>query len=426
MSVPLDRLYDYLDDVCNHDILIYRFLPHGSKNLKDLTAIKLYRDWFDLMSKPVMFCHDQEPLSYDSYTNDDFDSLPSKFTLSHDVNEKIRRMHFRRVFQLPYNCFEKSLLLHSEQNSAELSKFEKNNFIGVYWWSHALIARDWYRFAQIDPALLVPKTIDKDFLIYNRAWSGTREYRLKFAEILLNQGVVDSCNIKFNPTDQGHYSQYTFKNQSLAITRFDIEQHIKINNTDSNASADYQSQDYVTCGIEVVLETLFDDSRHHLTEKTLRPIACGCPFMLVGTAGSLEYLRRYGFKTFNQYINEEYDTIQDPLERLHAIVKEMKRIASLDTDTKKQLFNNLQEIANYNKNLFFSHNWHQSIVDEFVNNTNLALKQLWPSRTGDLWLQLKQQVTRDFVDTSNLILYRSEYKEQLVRWLDQDIPVLQI
>lgn len=34
MSVPLDRLYNYVDGLCNHDILIYRFFRHGSKKLE--------------------------------------------------------------------------------------------------------------------------------------------------------------------------------------------------------------------------------------------------------------------------------------------------------------------------------------------------------------------------------------------------------
>jgi hypothetical protein len=48
-----------------------------------------------------------------------------------------------------------------------------------------------------------------------------------------------------------------------------------------------------------------------LTEKALRPIACGQPFILAATPGSLQYLRSYGFKTFSGYIDETYDTIQE-------------------------------------------------------------------------------------------------------------------
>jgi hypothetical protein len=69
-----------------------------------------------------------------------------------------------------------------------------------------------------------------------------------------------------------------------------------------------------------VLETLFDDHRWHLTEKSLRPIACGKPFVLMATPGSLQYLRQYGFKTFDGLIDETYDSIQNPKQRLQAVL----------------------------------------------------------------------------------------------------------
>ena len=40
------------------------------------------------------------------------------------------------------------ILLHSEINSPELTRYENTEkFQGAYWWSHAVIARDWYRYA---------------------------------------------------------------------------------------------------------------------------------------------------------------------------------------------------------------------------------------------------------------------------------------
>jgi hypothetical protein len=46
-------------------------------------------------------------------------------------------------------------LSHSEKNSQELELYEQNDFIGVYYWSHALIARDWFRYAKLDPLLTI-------------------------------------------------------------------------------------------------------------------------------------------------------------------------------------------------------------------------------------------------------------------------------
>lgn len=425
MSVPLDRLYDYLDNVCNHDIIIYGFFPHGSKNLEDLGPIADYNNWFELMTKPVLICHDQEPLNFDLYQLGDFQKAMKFKTRSHSVNQQLELMHLRSLVRLPYSCFEKTLLLHSETNSAELLKFEQQGFIGVYWWSHAAIARDWYRYAEYDRRLHYV-TSNNDFLIYNRAWSGTREYRLKFSELVVEMNLADHCLMRFNPNDSGHYTEHIYHNPNFTVSRHDLELYIDNNTHTASASAEYNAYEYSTCGIEIVLETLFDDTRNHLTEKILRPIACGCPFILAGTPGSLQYLKNYGFETFGQYIDESYDTIQDPILRLQAIVKEMKRISMLDLVEKQTLFNALRTIAARNKKLFFSKNWFNDITGEFVINLNRALQDMWPSRTGSLWKKLKSDITTDFSNKLGNITYNHGDKDRLLSWLEQPIEVLQI
>ena len=98
--------------------------------------------------------------------------------------------------------------------------------------------------------------------------------------------------------------------------------------------------------------------------------------MLASTPGSLAYLRQYGFETFSPWVNETYDTIQDPVQRLQAIVQEMRRIADLSADEKTFLYTGLQDITARNKKLFFSDAWQQSIVNEFKQNFELAFADL--------------------------------------------------
>lgn len=384
MSIPLDRLYNYLDDLNNCNILIYRFFPHGSKNLNDLSLLQEYRHCgtLEFVVYPTMVCHDQEPLNFELYQSVDHKEI--------NISDSVRRIvpgfpedpafgklidsipRLRLVLPNMLNLHDKFLLCHSEKNSPELEKFSKD-FIGVYYWSHAIIARDWFRYAEYDPTLKQRIEYDYDFLIYNRAWQGTREYRLKFVELLVQNQLQSNCLTSFSPTDNTHYTNHVFKNPTLATTITNFEELLPKNTHRSCASADYNNSDYNQCGMEVVLETLFDDSRHHLTEKALRPIACGKPFMLVATQGSLQYLRDYGFETYGEFIDETYDTIASPLDRLQAIIAEMNRIQNLPTDQKINLWKNLNQIAQKNKALFFSSEWHQTIVNEYISNRDKAL-----------------------------------------------------
>ena len=388
MSVPLDRLYHYLADCVNHDLLIYGWFPHGSRNLEDLDQLKDYSE-FEWYNSPVAVFHDQEPLDYNRYSQEQiyqhakkFFELQSPIMLKDSILDYVSRQHIRGATGLSVNNYDLTMLVHSEQRSLEVAKFCKSGFVPVYYWSHAVIAQDWFRYAEHDPVLTFdPVKIQQDFLIYNRAWSGTREYRLCFAEQLLAHGLQQHCNISFNPEDGEHYSTHEFTNSDFKIVNYNLHDELPLNTHNATASADYCSEDYATTGIEIVLETLFDDSRWHLTEKTLRPIACGQPFILMATAGSLQYLQQYGFETFGNLIDESYDQITNSRQRLQAVTAEMHRISKLDAESKTQLFIALHKIAERNKQRFFNGLFDQ-VIQEYKTNVDQAITIMQQHCTG--------------------------------------------
>jgi hypothetical protein len=388
MSVPLDRLYHYLDDCVNHDLLIYGWATHGSRNLDDLIPWLDYSHFEYLNNAPII-CHDQEPLNYKYYSQQQLKQRAEKICLiwqfsdwiTDPILDYMANQNLRGATQIA-NQFNLTMLLHSELNSVQVDRYTQNGFVPVYYWSHAVIAHDWFRYAEHDPKLCFDaKNIKQDFLVYNRAWSGTREYRLYFTEQLIKQKMLDHVQTKFNAIDEQHYTQHVFKNKNLQIANFALEQHLQPTSADSTSSADYCGSDYAACGIEVVLETLFDDSRWHLTEKTLRPIACGKPFLLAATPGSLQYLRNYGFETFADVIDETYDTIADGAARLDAVIQEMKRIADLDTAAKQVLYTKLHEIAQRNKHRFFNGLFDQ-VIEEYRTNLDQAMGIMQQHCTG--------------------------------------------
>jgi len=388
MSVPLDRLYHYLADVVNHDLLIYRWLPHGSRKLDDLKKIRSYTQT-QCFNLPQMICHDQEPLNFEFYSSSQIKSHVKHMYLENNLTmlttdpilEYCSGLHLRGAVNA-MNQFDCTLLLHSEQNSLEVARFEQAGFVPVYYWSHGLIALDWFRYAKHDPKLTVnPGKIQQDFLIYNRAWSGTREYRLCFVEQVLANRLQHYCKISFNPEDSEHYSTYQFVNSNFQIINYNLHNELTLNTHDSVASADYCGEDYATTGIEVVLETLFDDHRWHLTEKSLRPIACGQPFLLMAAPGSLQYLRQYGFETFDGLINETYDNVVDARQRLQAVITEMTRISRLPPESKIELFAKLKEIAVRNQRRFFN-DFLDQICKEYVNNMTQAMTIMQQHCTG--------------------------------------------
>ena len=429
MSIPLDRLYNFLESQNGCDIIIYRFLPHGSKKVEDLLPLHDYESnslysWAEQMTMPHMIYHDQEPLKFDHYSRSDFE--PS---VQHNHNSKWLQdlvldsdMHLRSLYwAMALHCYDRVLLCHSERNSADLTKYESAGFQGVYWWSHAVLARDWFRYAEHDP-VLVPNfdNIQHDFLVYNRAWSGTREYRLTLAEMIVQYELADNCAMSFNPVDAGnHYGTHKFTNPALQINSSNLQDFFDSTLVNGAASADYNNTDYASSAIELVLETLFDDSRQQLTEKALRPIACGRPFLLASTAGSLKYLQDYGFETFDGLIDETYDNITDPVERLQTIAKEMKKIANLPADHKRQLWQDLYAIAKRNQQRFFSAEWHRDIVDEYIGNVKSALNTLQQHRTGRHWQQVVSARAAGLTLTKPNAIRTDQAFAEIAHWLTQ-------
>lgn len=417
MSVPLDRLYNFLHAVSDQDIIIYRWHVHGSRKLEHCKPLyPLPQDRAEKFGAMHMVCHDQEPLFFDQW--EEAKLQPLFLSSQHrcgprDIPNTPYSVLMNAIFG-EFFLHDRVILLHSEQRSRDLEQFENNGAVGCYWWSHALIARDWYRYAEIDPVLQNTCTPTRDFLIYNRAWSGTREYRLKFAEMIINSKLANHCQMGFSTTDSElDYRNHQYHNADFKIDRDDFERHFVDNQSPANSSADYVSQDYASTGIEVVLETLFDDSRWHLTEKTLRPIACGQPFILASTPGSLKYLRSYGFQTFGDIIDESYDLELDPVKRLKKIIKVMQDIAELPCAEKHRLWAKLQTRAHHNRRRFFSQEFHDHVVGEFQQNLNRSVAVMKQHATAAQW----RQYIREF-GPSAMCASGGETRQDIVRkWL---------
>ena len=200
-----------------------------------------------------------------------------------------------------------------------------------------------------------------------------------------------------------YYKNYKFTNSQWQPLHH-LEQYFQNNLSSSTSSADFTVEDYCATDIEVVLETLFDDKRLHLTEKSLRPIACGHPFILVATQGSLQYLRNYGFRTFGDVIDEGYDLIENPLDRLKAIVMAMKQITNWTKEEKQYKMRLLQEIAEYNKQHFFSVDFFNQILNELKENLTTAFTLFNSIKSSNQWVNrwsdyLLHQSIIDFLNT---------------------------
>jgi hypothetical protein len=404
MNIPLDHLYHWIRGLSYEPVSIYIFSPHGSKNIADLNFFELQDS---NIITPEIICHDQEPLNYDQHQDVDVFDLwrqyakNSEFLNNDNALKALAALapHYRHLnlYAMPrlikeISIFDRYILLHSEKNSLDVEKFSKTAE-PVYYWSHGIIARDWYRFAEHDSRLKRSLKKQKTFLVYCRAWTGTREYRLKFLDLLADNNLLGHCQTSILKQDQQFdLESYVCADSTFQPSNLELLNQIANNTQPAAASADYCADDFVSTDISVVLETVAADTKIHLTEKTLRPIACGHPFMLVAGAGALEYLKSYGFKTFAPWIDESYDQEQDVVKRMNKIVAEMKQIENLSPSQYAHTVKQLKKIACYNKKHFFSSKFFNQIQTELVENLNASINTVKLTR-GQHYLA-HQKLTR--------------------------------
>jgi hypothetical protein len=210
-----------------------------------------------------------------------------------------------------------------------------------------------------------------------------------------------------------HLKDYQVENPQYAFDAGTILNAVPNNTASSSSSADYDINDITSTRVSVVLETVFDNSKIHLTEKILRPIACAHPFVLAAGSGALKYLRSYGFKTFGDFWDESYDDESDSLLRLEKITNTMRQIQNLTEDD----WQKIKCIADQNQQHFFSDKLMNQITAELKQNLDQALN-FCIENSGDNYWKYRKLIRRTrFI--KELSIFKSDYDRLSIKKLRQ-------
>lgn len=97
----------------------------------------------------------------------------------------------------------------------------------------------------------------------------------------------------------------------------------------------------------VVTESRYETPWPNFSEKTLRVIASGRPFILLAPVGTLKLLHDLGIKTFSDYWDESYDAVEDPKERLSMVMDQID--ALLNRTDHRQMLESMMPILKHNQ-----------------------------------------------------------------------------
>jgi hypothetical protein len=67
------------------------------------------------------------------------------------------------------------------------------------------------------------------------------------------------------------------------------------------------------------------DETMFLSEKTFKVIACNHPFMIMGNKDSMRMMRKMGYKTFDNFIDQKYDSLPTH-QRLQTMIESIRNV----------------------------------------------------------------------------------------------------
>lgn len=253
-----------------------------------------------------------------------------------------------------------------------------------YYFFHGFAALDWYRDGQY---LDQHTNWTRPYITLNRLHVNDRSYRLNLVARLAKQNLLACGHVSLHlgHTEYGTWQQELVDpNTKLSADACElIAQHLSRAMTldretsTGSLSADFGHREFELwkSGLwHIVTETVFYYDKLHLTEKIFKPIVAQRPFMLAAAPGNLAYLKSYGFETFDHWIDESYDTIQDPDQRLQAIVDQTHRLCSMSDTDLRAMHQEMMPVLEHNFNHFYG-DFKKKIVNELVDNFETAVRQ---------------------------------------------------
>lgn len=266
-------------------------------------------------------------------------------------------------------------LANSEISPAIKYWCRKNNLLNWYFFYHGFAARSWFNGYKHLP---VPdKKPTHVFISYNHLITHNRSYRLTLLANIINNNL-DQYGLISAPL-LGHdiiHNELINSNSRLSVESKKLIHStllskspyvLDVENPQGTLSANINLELNHNAFWHVVTETVFYDDKLHLTEKIFKPIVSKQPFILVGAANNLKYLRSYGFKTFDRWIDESYDEEIDPDARIQKIVAELKKLCDMSFDELQAMQADMKDVLEFNRNHFYGE-FGNIIATEMIDN----------------------------------------------------------
>jgi hypothetical protein len=258
---------------------------------------------------------------------------------------------------------------------------KKYHWTPHYYFYHGWACQDWFR--GYDRSFLIARARDRNptrtFISPNRIVGGKRDHRVLFLYNVFKQNlehnhisaprICSQENVDITSIAQKYTNVY--QDITDVFDRANLPKTFDGESTQTMASCWLTNFDESADSLVYVpTETVYFGKRLHITEKTFKAIALEMPFVLVAPAGSLEYMRSYGFKTFDGIFDESYDLEINDIKRVEKVVQLLKDLDNLSIKERQQIHRACLPIVEHNYNHFYRGGFTDVLWPELIGMLN--------------------------------------------------------
>ena len=319
----------------------------------------------DITETNYVFFHDQEPVDVDLYK-----ALFDEVIVRNLDIQQPRGPGTAVIF--PGN------VIVSERGEKVRELEQRYGWRTHYYFYHAWACQDWFR--GYDRSFLVPRARDRrptrTFMSPNRIVAGGRDHRVLFLYRLFRQGLAHNhiSAPRTCPVERRDISIIAQRYRDVYPDIVQVLSEADLPRTFAGESTQEMTSCWLTNFAEaadslvyVPTETVYFGDRTHITEKTFKAIALEMPFVLVAPAGSLAYLREYGFQTFDAIFDESYDEETDDVRRIERVTQLLKDLDDLSVRERQLIHEACVPIVEHNYRHFYGGGLTDILWPELIN-----------------------------------------------------------
>lgn len=216
---------------------------------------------------------------------------------------------------------------------------------------------------RLNPYQVKPKTFD--ILLGQCREHRTLIYDYINSNHLNDQVLMTYINYQQNIPANENSNTWFWENEGLEIIdtalRYTVGQ-VRYYGQQMSLSQVAPIKAYNQTAFSLVTETNFADDFVFHTEKIVKPILARRLFIVFGGRHYLKNLRRLGFKTFNNIIDESYDDEPDYQRRGQLICSQLAYLLQQD---QQQVLDAIRSTVEHNYRVMIATDWHGNFSKEF-------------------------------------------------------------